>query len=163
MNQSKLSAERARELFNYDPETGSLTWKVSRGWVKAGSSAGTPDKDGYLTVKTQGVNLKVHRVVFLLVDGEWPSKEIDHANGVKSDNRYCNLRPASRSENMQNERTARSNSKTGVLGVTLRHGKAQASIHVEGVKRYLGQFPTVGEAHQAYLTAKRQLHAGCTI
>jgi len=163
MNRSELSAERARELLAYDHETGLLTWRVNKGRARAGSRAGTPDKDGYLTVKVQGVTLKVHRIAFLLVEGEWPRGEVDHLNGVKSDNRYCNLRLASRSENMQNERRARFNSKTGVLGVTLCHGKPQASLYANGTKRYLGQFRTVSEAHQAYLTAKRQLHSGCTI
>ena len=50
-----LTQERLKELFEYRPETGEFIRKVSRGRAKAGSIAGSPDKDGYIFI---GINRK---------------------------------------------------------------------------------------------------------
>lgn len=163
MNQSKLSAERARELLAYDPETGSLTWKVSRGRVGNGAKAGRRRPDGYLRVKVDGSDYLVHRLALALTHGHWPEGQVDHLNGDASDNRLANLRDVPQEVNQQNQRRANADSKTGLLGASPRGPRFQAAITTQGDRRYLGLFDTAEEAHQAYLTAKRQLHAGCTI
>ena len=89
--------------------------------------------------------------------------DVDHINGVKTDNRWYNLRQVTRRTNMENQRAAKIGNLTGVLGVTWYSGKYVARITVHGVKRHLGRFADLAEAEQAYLTAKREFHAGCTI
>lgn len=163
MNQPKLSAARARELLAYDPETGSLTWKVSRGGVRAGAPAGCVNSRGYVYVRVDGTHELAHRVAWLLHTGLWPRQDIDHVNGSRADNRICNLRDCSHKLNVQNQRSARSHSAMGLLGVSPKGRRFRATICSEGRQRHLGTFATPEEAHQAYLTAKRQLHAGCTI
>jgi hypothetical protein len=99
--------------------------------------------------------------------GAWPLFEIDHRNGIGTDNRWKNLRDGTRSFNIQNQRRARSDNKTGFLGVH-RSGKKErkgfvAKIQLDGKQRYLGVFSTAEAAHAAYLAAKRRIHPGCVI
>jgi len=64
--------ERLRELLRYDPETGELTWAVSRGRVKAGSVACTVRKNGKLQVRVEGHAYYASRVVWALFTGQDP-------------------------------------------------------------------------------------------
>lgn len=57
MATANLTAQRARELLNYDPETGIFTWKVNVGrWgrIKAGTETGSPDVHGHLRIQVDG-------------------------------------------------------------------------------------------------------------
>lgn len=158
-----LTAERARALLKYNPRTGALTWKVDKGRARAGDPAGHLDSSGYVKLRIDQAPYWAHRVIWLIVTGEWPKEVIDHRNCVRSDNRWRNLRDVSRSTNQQNQRRAHRNSKTGVLGVhRCREGFA-ASITVRGVVKQIGVHSTPEAAQRAYKTAKRHLHAGCTI
>ncbi len=159
-----LTAERVRELFNYDPETGSLVRLISRGSRKAGAVVNYPgQKRGQ--VRIDGEKFLVHRVVWLTVTGFWPDQDIDHVNGNPSDNRFVNLRLATSEINNQNRRQAQGNNWAGLLGVGSSGcaKRYRASIVVKGRYIHLGCFDTPEEAHAAYLAAKRQLHPGCTI
>jgi hypothetical protein len=107
-----------------------------------------------------------HRLAWMMVTGSEPNDDIDHVNGIRSDNRFANLRTATRGENMQNERAARSSNKSsGLLGVSWSKaaGKWAAGIKLNGKKRHLGLFTDQQAAHEAYLVAKRDLHPFCTI
>ena len=77
-----LTFSDLNDLLTYDPISGVLTWKISRGRAKAGAVVGTLDSDGYLIFQAKGLNLKVHRVAFLLMTGKWPEGLIDHKNRV---------------------------------------------------------------------------------
>jgi hypothetical protein len=167
MAESSLSAERLREVLHYDPLTGIFSWRVkTAARIKVGDVAGSINKHGYRYVHFDGVNYRANRLAWFYVHGEWPEHTVDHINGVKSDDRFTNLRDVTHQKNVQNERRARSNTKTGLLGVT-RHKRAggqwRADIGVNGKNVYLGLFPTPEQAHAAYLEAKRKLHEGCTI
>jgi len=109
-----------------------------------------------------------HRMAWLYVYGVEPEKglHIDHINGIKIDNRIDNLRVVTVSGNVQNQRKARvDNTHSGLLGShwDKKSGKYNAVINVNKVRIFLGAFADPMEAHQAYLTAKRELHATCTI
>lgn len=163
---SQISVERVRQLLDYDPETGVVKWKAlsspaSR--VRAGAPAGSINGKGYVLVRVDGVSTLVHRIAFAIVLGKWPTQQVDHVNGCRSDNRWSNLREATRQINMQNERRARSTNRTGFLGVTKQGGRFRASIWVNGAQRYIGSFDTPEEAHIAYVEEKRQVHKGCTL
>lgn len=157
---SNLTQERLQSLLDYDPETGAFTWKVSRGKAKAGSVAGCLSRAGYITILIDGVRFSAHRLVFFYASGDWPSKEVDHINGVRSDNRKSNLRDVSRSENCQNTGGPSSNNTSGRLGVTWNkaQGKWQSQIQINRKNHYLGLFTDLNDAHSAYLKAKDELH-----
>lgn len=86
----------------YDPETGVFTSRVSRGATKRGSVAGTLGAEGYRILTVYGVRYKAARVAHLLMNGTWPSGEMDHINRIKDDNRWSNLRDVSGSVNCLN-------------------------------------------------------------
>lgn len=164
MKQPRLSAERARELFSYDPVTGGLRWKIYKGpRAVAGTPAGHLTPKGYLRVKVDGDYKYVHRLVWLISSGAWPKEVIDHVDGNKANNRVENLRDVTESTNQENRRTHNSNSATGLMGAYAEGDGYTSRIRVKGRQLNLGAFGTPEEAHQAYLTAKRELHAGCTI
>jgi hypothetical protein len=62
--------------------------------------------------------LLAHRVAWALVTGAWPAEDIDHKNGRKDDNRFDNLRLASKRLNQENLRRAQKNNPWGLLGVS---------------------------------------------
>ena len=91
-----------RDLLGYDPETGLFTRKVQRGKHKEGEIAGCLNAKGYVEIKACGKIYEAHRLAHLFMTGSWPSEQIDHVNHIKSDNRWSNLREASRAQNTQN-------------------------------------------------------------
>lgn len=107
-----------------------------------------------------------HRLAWLIYYGTWPKDQIDHIDGDRSNNRIANLREATHDENCENQHRAQSdNYTTGLLGASFDKRKRvfRASIMVKKVVYRLGTFKTAEEAHQAYLAAKRQLHAFNTL
>jgi hypothetical protein len=153
-----------REAMAYDHDTGSLTWIVNASTsAKAGTNVGATCNKGYIVTKFKGVQLKAHRVAFALFHGRWPDQFLDHVNGVRSDNRICNLREASFEVNRQNTRHAQRNSQTGVLGVRVRRGRFVAQLQVQGRTLHLGTFDDAHAAHAAYVAAKRKHHPGSTL
>lgn len=167
MATQNLTAERLRAALQYDPETGTLVWRESNGRrAYKGAAAGGKCPKGYITISLDGGRYKAHRLAWLHVHGIWPEGQIDHINGAPGDNRIANLRDVDVSTNQQNLRRARSNNRqSGLLGVRKMSKTTRwwATISVNGGRIYLGSYATPDEAHQAYLTAKRKLHKGCTI
>lgn len=84
---------------------------------------------------------------------------------MRDDNRFENLREATRAENSRNRATSHLN-RTGKKGVVYNRltGLHQASIMVDGEAYSLGLHRTSAAAHAAYARASRILHGefGCT-
>ena len=142
-----VEMEELIRIFHYDDISGILSYRVSTAFrVRAGSIAGTMHSAGYLRVMVKGKNLYVHRVIWALTHGEWPD-QIDHLNGVRHDNRICNLRAANNVMNCHNKHKIRATN-TGVPNVYLdkRHSTYKASLSANGVFHHLGTFKTLQEA-----------------
>lgn len=154
------------ELFWYDALSGQLIRRIDGGrWgrEKAEAVVGTSHGEGYLVVTVFGQKLLVHRVAFAIANGAWPDGHLDHIDGDRANNRLSNLRVASPGENNQNQRHARSDSGSGLLGVRRMRTRWQAVIKVDGSRKHLGTFDTPEEAHAAYVAAKRDLHPYSTL
>lgn len=154
--------EYIRELLDYDPETGEFRWKVWRTkWNPAGSRAGTVAHNGYVAISVGGQKCFGHRVAWALATGQDPGeKHVDHINGDRADNRLCNLRLATASQNMWNSAGWSGRRSSGHKGVRLvaSTGRWKARIMAHRKERHLGYYDTAEEAHAAYIAAAKELH-----
>lgn len=137
-------------LFNYNDTTGLLTYRNDTKNKSSGDIAGKKNSDGYLQVKIGKRNYKIHRLVWLYVHGVWPVDLIDHINGNRTDNRICNLREATNSQNLMNSKV-QSRNKTGEKGVTWRERDKRyvVACKVGGKQNYVGSFKSFDEAVRA--------------
>jgi hypothetical protein len=150
-------------VLSYAESTGEFRWLKSSVSTPCGTVAGCLAL-GYVQIKIDKKLYKAHRLAWLYMTGSWPIDQIDHINGKKADNRWCNLRDVSRTVNMQNQKTAMASSSTGVLGVSpFSRNRFRADIWVNGEHKYLGSFKTIEEASIAYISAKRTQHEGNTL
>lgn len=150
-----LTAERLRELFRYDPETGEFYRKVKvNNRCPAGQRVGTINGSGYVILTVDYKIYLAHRLAWLYVHGELPSEDIDHINLDKADNRISNLRLATDSQNNANKRRTKANT-SGFKGVSWQpHARAfKAQIRANGRSTHLGYRKTAEEAHQLYTEA----------
>lgn len=168
MSAATLTAERARELLSYSLVSGKVYWLVNRrGPAKVGREAASkltgPNGKSHRRVKLDGKHYYTHRVIWLIITGEWPTGEVDHFNGDGLCNAWHNLREATHAGNAQNLRQAHADSKTGLLGICPDGARFRAQIQVGRKIHYLGTHDTPEAAHSAYVEAKRTLHDNCTI
>lgn len=141
-----------KELFEYDPIIGWFTNHFSRGRARDGGRAGAETGHGYRRIIIDYVKHYEHHLAWLYVYGEYPN-EIDHINGTRSDNRIINLRVCDRTQN--NFNSLRPTGISGLTGAYLDKRNLQwfSKIQFGGQHKFLGNFDSAGEAHQAYLTA----------
>jgi hypothetical protein len=170
------SQEVLRQLLDYNPETGALTWKVrDLHWFSDGSqtrqhnaaiwngkNAGraalvTALPTGHLYGGIGGTKYLAHRVIWKMVYGVDPIG-IDHIDGNPANNRIKNLRQASQLVNGKNAKTSKRNT-SGVMGVEWRsdRNKWVARITVDYRSRHLGCFDTFDAALAARKQAEREL------
>ena len=150
--------ETLRQLLDYDPDAGIMTWKprpvemfrnhdkrICATWNTryAGKEAlGHVDPEGYKAGALQGTCFKAHRIIWKLVYGADPKWQIDHINGKRDDNRIANLRDVTGHENQRNT-GVRSDNKSGTPGIFQRKN-GKFSIIIQG--EYCGSANTLEDA-----------------
>lgn len=152
----QLTRERLREVLHYEPETGAFTWIKSRPGCVPGRGAGTL-ASGYRQVEVDYKLFRGARLAWLYMTGEFPKPglHIDHVNGVRDDDRWCNLRLATPQQNARNRGRCKRNT-SGRVGVhPLGPGLWGAEIGVDGRNVRLGRFQCLGEAIEARCAAER--------
>jgi hypothetical protein len=158
---NELTAERLRELLHYDPNTGEFRWRVAKKGMYAGTVAGCHNRygDGYRLIGIDGRLYREHRLAWLYMTGAWPTHEIDHINGDRVDNRFCNLQEATPTENRRNSRK-RVNNTSGYKGVSWDSTKGlwKARITVGRKEKFLGRFSSPERAYIAYIFATWDHH-----
>jgi len=169
---SDIDAAFVRSILDYDPETGVFTWrprpiehfKTERAWKIwntrfSGTFAGGVDGNGYCQIAIDNKRYKSHRLAWLYMTGEWPKDQIDHVNMTRADNRFCNMREATNSENGGN-RGAQCNNTSGYKGVNWRNDKSRwrAKIRSNGKDIHLGYFDCPAAASFAYQISADKHH-----
>ena len=99
-----ITKEELLNNIEYNPETGKFFWKKTKQGRNKDLSAGGKDKDGYIAICINGSQYKAHRLAWIIYHGFAPTEQIDHINKITSDNRICNLRLASQTENNCNQK-----------------------------------------------------------
>lgn len=162
----KLTHQRLLEVLSYEKETGIFKWqKIYRKPQYTGVPAGCKKANGYVYINVDNVGYLAHRLAYFYETGCVPEMTIDHIDGNKANNAFRNLRDVSHLVNSQNKKKANSDNKSGLLGVAYISslGMYKAQIRTNGRVKALGHFETPEAAHSAYISAKRELHQGCTI
>lgn len=144
----KLTADRLRDLLHYEPITGHFTWRVNNSVAKPGERAGGGHGLGYRSIGIDYKKYLEHIVAVLYMIGEWPSGDVDHKNGIKSDNSWTNLVVATKSENNHNK-GLHVRSKTGFAGVYKHGNKYRARIQLDNKTHDIGLFNSIEEAAKA--------------
>lgn len=148
-------------MVDYDPETGSITWRVrAAACVRVGQIAGWVTAGGYRKVPIKGKYQYAHRIAWAIYHGEWPNGLIDHINGDGLDNRIANLRLSTPAQNQANARKRVDNS-AGLKGVSYRPGRPLpyiARIRSGGGQVWLGSYETPEAAHAAYVEAAHRVY-----
>ena len=145
-----IDQEALNSLFEYNSSTGILTRKAKTNDSQSiGEAIGCLRDDGYLGTKIFNKSELVHRIIWKMENGT-DANNIDHINGLKSDNRIENMRSVTHHENMKNKRKGKNN-KSGAVGVNWldRTKKWVASIRVNKKTIHLGSFVLFHEAVNA--------------
>jgi citrate synthase len=165
-----------KQCLDYEPSTGAFRWRsrpeshftdprVHTQWNR--HKAGTPafvtkSARGYLraclTYEGREIEILAQRAAWVLMTGEYPADQVDHKNTNTADNRWCNLREATQSQNNRN-RSASPSATSGLKGAvpcSVQPGKWRSSIWVDGKSVHLGRFASAEAAHAAYAAAARK-------
>jgi len=160
------------ECFDYCEKSGIVVWKTrpekhfknidrmkkfNKKW--AGKQVGYLSKWGHLFFKINGKNQQLHRIIFKMMTGVEPTKQIDHIDGNGSNNAWDNIREADNSTNGFNKLLQKNNT-TGFKGVywNAECKKFAAKVEAYGQRIYLGLFDSAELAHKAYIEKAIELH-----
>lgn len=151
------SLEELRQVLDYNPQNGLFYHKRNSGRGKIGAIAGFINGDGYRSVSVLGKSFLGHRLAWYYYSGEYPD-EIDHRNGIRSDNSILNLRSGNRAQNNLNSagwnKDKRKNKlPRGVYKYKACERKFRAQIVVNRKIIHLGCYDTVEQAANAYKAA----------
>lgn len=154
------SQSELQQLLDYDPLTGTLTWKSrpcslfsdlracstwnSRYAGKAAFTATTAK--GYRVGSINGKLYRASRVIYKMMTGIDPD-QVDHEDGDNQNNRWANLREVTGQQNQMNMKRA-SNNKSGTTGVSWNSSKNkwEAKIKVNQKTIHLGRFDDLQHA-----------------
>lgn len=159
------------ELLECDPLKGKLFWlertptlvnesknrsaeHICAQWnsVRVGKEAFiNKSSHGYLRGSLYNKRYYAHRVIWAMVNLEWPRNLIDHVNGNKMDNRIDNLREATTAQNSWNQGISKSNT-SGYKGVCWCNTtkKWLSYINIDSKLKMLGSFDSPAVAHEMY-------------
>ena len=135
-----MNQEILKRNLHYDPETGEFYWR------RSGKLAGRLGNRGYVLIKLNCVEYIAQRLAFLYMTGRWP-EYAEHRNGIRNDNRWVNLREATKSGDQANRDYGPNR------GVEIRGNSFRARIKVNGDTVQLGSYGTIEEARLAYREA----------
>jgi len=147
-----MDYETASANWRYDPKTGLVFWLKPRPKVPPSLVAGTLNNENRVIIGLKGKRYYAHRIAWVLMTKKPAPKMVDHWDHVTSNNRWSNLRAASNTLNQGNVLKK-------PIGVIKRpYNRFEASIRINGKKKYLGSFTTARSAHDVYVKAHREIH-----
>jgi hypothetical protein len=155
----------AKEHISYNPETGEFRWikkPPMMNWknrCNPGDLVGYIHSKGYRVATLKGKHIQLHRLAWIFIHGEIATETIDHINGVRHDNRICNLRLATRTQNAQNA-SARKKHGNRIKNVSWdsESGKWRVRVVKDGKRYHGGRFEDPNEAEKVAKQLMKELH-----
>lgn len=155
-----LTPDRLRRCLSYDPAAGTFFWRASLGPGRRhlDREAGKIVQ-GYRRVFVDGKSYAAQRLAWLYMTGAWPMNDVDHQNGNTLDNRWANLRDATRTQNNGNRTVKLKRKRASLKGATWDSARLRwaAYITFRGKQTNLGRFDIEEDAHAAYMSAAARL------
>lgn len=157
-----VSADRIREVLDYNPETGAFTWrhvpgrKNSYAGKDAGSLAIFAGGKPYLSIRVDDILYLSHRLAWVHFHGVWPTAGVDHIDGNGLNNAITNLREATQAQNLLN-RIHQSNSESGLKGIS-KHGNKWRVRIKNGSTNVLKAFYDLEEAKAWHTEMEKLIH-----
>lgn len=155
-NKPFLTNVRLHKLLYYNPRTGNLKWLTKRNGQR--DTVGTIHKNKYIRIEVDGRVYAAHRLIWFYMKGYWPKKHIDHINKKSFDNRWSNLRLATRSQNLRNQKLHKNNT-SGTAGVRRRvgwYGRITWAVYL--ADKYIGTFISKAEAVRIATSLRKDWH-----
>lgn len=150
--------EDINTFLRYEPESGNFYWKVRVSIRRqAGSRAGSISSFGYVTIVIGRRGYRAHRLAWLLMTGKMPEYEIDHKDGNRANNKWENLREATRGQNRMNSCIQTNNKSTGYKNVYKTRYSHVVRMGANG-KSFCKSFKVLEEAINYAKGLRRQLH-----
>jgi hypothetical protein len=149
-----VTEERLKELIHYDDKTGIFIRRVTvarRVKARAGQVLNCTQANGYTRVMIDGSSYLLHRLAFVYM-GVKLHGQVDHINGDRKDNSFCNLRLVTHADNGRNTKLPITN-KSGSIGICWdkANSKWLAQIKFNGENHFLGRFSDIELAKKARL------------
>ena len=160
---STLTKESLAKFFEYDEKTGIFTRLHTIHGNSFRKQITIANSNGYIVFEVCGRKEYAHRMAWLWCSGIQPIYNIDHINGIKTDNRICNLRDVPQKINRHNIHKTNPNKISGICGVRPSLKRWSARIFASGKEIHLGNFPTKEAAYAVYILAKKKMHEGYVI
>ncbi|CAH9015136.1 putative homing endonuclease [Vibrio phage 466E53-1] len=162
------------KYLHYNEGTGDFTWKKRDlcdfktlnafgtfntrfgGKSAGGKNTGKTGKT-YREIRLHDKSYLAHRIAWVICNGSIEDgHDIDHINGDGTDNRICNLRSVTRSDNGKNQRLRIDNT-SGATGVyNLPNGTYLVQISHSGKRHNVGTFSNFNKAVAARKEAERR-------
>lgn len=153
-----VSQEYLKTVLNYNKDTGLFNYlKSFKNQYSNRKSSGGKTTNGYVFLVVDKKRYLAHRLAWLYEYGVWPANQIDHINGIRSDNRIENLRDTTQRENTQNFKCHRDGKLPGVRFKQGLKKPYQSSFELNGKKIHCGYFFTEEEAYIARLGKLKEL------
>jgi hypothetical protein len=153
----KFTVEFVRRTFKYDPEDGVLRWNIRGQGIPYGKRAGS-FANGHWSVRIFDKRFFTGPLIWFYMTGEWPDQMVDHKDGVKTNDKWSNLRLATRAQNAMNAKVRKDN----ILGHKGIHqnpnGKFRVTITVDKKTLHLGYVKTLKEAIAVRKAAEQKYH-----
>ena len=149
-----------RAALEYYPALGVFVWVKPSAYhrEKAGTEAGCARANGggkkYHVIKFQGGAHKRARLAWFYMTGRWPADQVDHINGNSLDDRWCNLREATPTQNAWNHKRRAKASELPMGVRTNPSGRFSARLAVNKRMIQIGTYDTSEQACAAYQQAR---------
>jgi hypothetical protein len=175
-NVADITAAQLRAILDYNPETGVFRWRARTPDMFSGAKnpsracaiwnakyaeavSGSASSGQWVAIPVNGKFMRAHRIAWVLSYGFETEFLIDHINRNPLDNRLCNLREATPSQNQRN-RGMDPRNKSGFKGVSMcRHTQRwRVTLSLNRKQIHVGRFDCLEKAVEAYQEAAAKYH-----